>query len=571
MKRRFRVTLLSLALVCAVLLSSSAAGGGFLTRRLEAPEMDSFDVNTLAEYAVCYADTGEVIPLSFYHDRQFFAAVPEAYRDRPLELCVTKAVAFTDKNDTNGWELWDIERLSRLGVMGGNDRGEAEPTREVTRAEAAAMVVRLLGVPEAEGTTSYADVPADAWYAGAVCTAQALGVVMPDEKFYPDRPVSRQEFIVMTARALQTAGLLTLSETGELPEVEDADALAEYARSAYCTFGDCAILTHTYGGTLEEPEDLYYFEPQKPMTRNEAAWQLMEVRCQIPVYPSRAAEEFGLAEEMPRVDGSTSTLPVTDAVYTALFANYRRHPAYPAGHSKTHESYERLIAGEVDLLFAGMAPGQDIYDLAEQEGVELELIPIGYDAMVFFTNEQNSAEALTSEQITELYVNNNPKNWSALGGPDAALIPFCRNEDSGSHANMERYFLHGSPIHPDIRKEASDSMQNIFTDVVGAGTDDPPAYAVGYSTYYYYRSMEGNWGSIIAPEGEEMPLKLLAIDGVQPTDETIADRSYPLADNIYAVVRADTPEDSPARRLVDFLLSPEGQSCIERAGFGPLR
>ena len=570
MKQRLRVVLLSLTLVCAVLLSSAAAAGdGFLTRRITGPEMDSHAANALAEYAMCYADTGEVIPLSYYHDRQFFAIVPEAHRDRPIEPCVTKALSFTDRNLTNEWQFYEIERLSRLGVMGGNDRGEAEPTREITRAEAAAIIVRLLGAPTAEGKP-YADVPADAWYAAPVYTAQALGVVMPDERFYPDRPVSRQEFVVMTARALQTVGLLTLSETGELPEVEDADALAEYARSAYHTLGSCVLTTRVTGGTPEEPGNLYYFEPQKPVTRSEAAWQLLEVRCEVPVYPSRVAEEFGLAEEMPVVDGSTSTLPVTQWVYTALFSNYNRHPAYPEGHSKTHRSYERLIEGEADLVFAGIAPGQDIYDLAEQQGVELELIPIGYDAMVFFTNEQNSAEGLTSEQITELYVNNNPKNWSALGGPDAALIPFCRNEDSGSHANMERYFLQGKPIHPDIRKEASDSMQNIFTDVVGAGTDDPPAYALGYSTYYYYRSMERNWGNLVEP-GEKIPLKLLAIDGVEPTDETIADRSYPLADYIYAVIRKDAPENSPERKLVSFLLSPEGQACIEKAEFGPLR
>lgn len=569
MKQRLRVVLLSLTLVCAVLLSSAAAGDGFLTRRITGPEMDSHAANALAEYAMCYADTGEVIPLSYYHDRQFFAIVPEAYRDRPIEPCVTKALSFTDRNLTNEWQFYEIERLSRLGVMGGNDRGEAEPAREITRAEAAAIIVRLLGAPTAEGKP-YADVPADAWYAAPVYTAQALGVVMPDERFYPDRPVSRQEFVVMTARALQTVGLLTLSETGELPEVEDADALAAYAKSAYHTLGSCVLTTRVTGGTPEEPENLYYFEPQKPVTRSEAAWQLLEVRCEVPVYPSRVAEEFGLAEEMPRVDGSTSTLPVTQWVYTALFSNYNRHPAYPEGHSKTHRSYERLIAGEADLVFAGIAPGQDIYDLAEQQGVELELIPIGYDAMVFFTNGQNSAEGLTSAQITELYVNNNPKNWSGLGGPDAALIPFCRNEDSGSHANMERYFLQGKPIHPDIRKEASDSMQNIFTDVVGAGTDDPPAYALGYSTYYYYRSMERNWGNLVEP-GEKIPLKLLAIDGVEPTDETIADRSYPLADYIYAVIRKDAPENSPERKLVSFLLSPEGQACIEKAEFGPLR
>ena len=48
----------------------------------------------------------------------------------------------------------------------------------------------------------------------------------------------------------------------------------------------------------------------------------------------------------------------------------------------------------------------------------------------------------------------------------------------------------------------------------------------------------------------EEGLKLLAIDGVYPTDATIADGTYPLAGYNYAVVRADEPKDSPARKMV---------------------
>ena len=51
---------------------------------------------------------------------------------------------------------------------------------------------------------------------------------------------------------------------------------------------------------------------------------------------------------MPVVDGSTSTYPYTRAVYGALFWNYDNHPQFPESHSKSHESYERLINGEVD-------------------------------------------------------------------------------------------------------------------------------------------------------------------------------------------------------------------------------
>ena len=62
---------------------------------------------------------------------------------------------------------------------------------------------------------------------------------------------------------------------------------------------------------------------------------------------------------MPIVDGSTSTYPYTRAVYGALFWNYDNHPQFPESHSKSHESYERLINGEVDALFAATLPSEE--------------------------------------------------------------------------------------------------------------------------------------------------------------------------------------------------------------------
>ena len=65
-------------------------------------------------------------------------------------------------------------------------------------------------------------------------------------------------------------------------------------------------------------------------------------------------------------------------------------------------------------------------------------------------------------------------------------------------------------------------------------------------------------------------LKLLAIDGVYPTDETIADGTYPLANNTYVVLRKDTPKDHPARKMAEFMLTEAGQECVRLAGFGRL-
>jgi len=249
-----------------------------------------------------------------------------------------------------------------------------------------------------------------------------------------------------------------------------------------------------------------------------------------------------------------------------LFKNHSRHEQFPAAHSKSHLSYERLISGQADALFAATKPSRELMEQAKEAGVELECIPIAYDAMVFFTNQSNGVEGLTSQQIRDIYADNAYTNWSQLGGGDAELIAYCRNKDSGSQSLMEQFFLGDGDIHPDIRRETTSvSMASILTDVerVCQAMDDA-AYGLGYSIYYYYNSA----GMILLPDNA---LKLLAVDGVTPSDETIADGSYPLAGHNYIVLRANEPAGSPARRLAEFMLTRAGQNIVENAGSGRLR
>ena len=65
------------------------------------------------------------------------------------------------------------------------------------------------------------------------------------------------------------------------------------------------------------------------------------------------------------------------------------------------------------------------------------------------------------------------------------------------------------------------AMQSILTDVVSAGTEAPLGYGLGYSIFYYYCASN-------AVLDTEQYIKLLSGDGIAPTEETIADGSYPL-------------------------------------------
>lgn len=94
-------------------------------------------------------------------------------------------------------------------------------------------------------------------------------------------------------------------------------------------------------------------------------------------------------------------------------------------------------------------------------------------------------------------------------------------------------------------------------------------YALGYSIYYYYHNVFPILFGCDADDNSY--LKLLAIEGVMPNDDTIADGSYPLSNNSYVVLRKGSTPNSVERRMADFMLSELGQECVVQAVYGPLR
>lgn len=589
--KRLLTLLLCLSLLCPA--ASAAEGeaspwsrtegdGSYVTIRVPCPQGDGLDWAEQRWLAVRYADTGEPVPLAsgYQRDGYLFATVPAADAGRPLEAFVGEEHHFPDC--TTVWqgnayynEPGGTGELYLRGVIQGDQAGNLNADAALTRAEAFTLLCRLLSL-EPGGDPGYADVAPGDWYYETASAARAAGLAAADISFHPARAVTRGEVTVMLARAMEAVGWLTVPEGGSADALGLADAgdLPGWALGAYEAFDRQSLGISTWRESGEtdpgygEPVTERLAEWDKPATRGEVIEFLNDALSFLPCYPSQAAIDWGLDRDMPVVDGSTSTYPYTASVFGSLFTNYQNHPRFPESHSKSHESYERLISGEANFLFAATLPSEELKARAEAAGVELTCIPIAYDAMVFFTNAENAIDGLSQQQIQDIYVYGKYTNWNQVGGPDAELLPYRRNADSGSHALMEQYFLEGGKLSlsPDVHNVlTSYAMSSALTDVAAALCTDPPAYAIGYSVYYYYLTAQYMMGDVTGNQ-----LKLLAVDGVLPSDEAIADGSYPLAGYNYVVFRADEPEDSPARRLAAFMLSAAGQDCVRNAGFGPL-
>lgn len=287
---------------------------------------------------------------------------------------------------------------------------------------------------------------------------------------------------------------------------------------------------------------------------------------------TETATEYNItAANYPRIDGSTSTLAIAQAICRAMYGDeVLNSEIYPTSSSKTVPSYQALIEGDVDLILVPYA-SQDVLDKAKRAGAELEFRKIAAEALIFITPAENPADNITYEEVREIYLNNGIKNWGELGGlPSKKLVPICRNSDSGSQSQLDNLILHNEPMHPDIKKNFIElTMEGMLEQVAfyhtgGFSSKPTNSYALGYTLYTYLHNMNEVTGI-----GEH--LKILNYDGHQPTFDSIADGSYSLADGYYAVVREDLPADHSARSIIKWLESIGGRTAIKDLGLSPVR
>lgn len=282
--------------------------------------------------------------------------------------------------------------------------------------------------------------------------------------------------------------------------------------------------------------------------------QMIDVKSYLPHNAGsdlpKIQSSLKLTDDLPVLDGAAALVPVYAAVIDNVYPegcvrfvggefsddnyygeNFAKDSAMQ--YKNTVRGYQAIVDGTTDILFcAGPSEAQKQY--ASDKGVELVYVPIGLEGFVFFVNENNPIDDLSIEQIRKIYACEY-KNWSEVGGADRIINPVTRLEGSGSQTAFESFM-----------GDYTIGRKSLLS-ITGA--------SIGFSFRYY---MDG----IV----ENDSVKMLSLNGIYPSAENIRNRTYPIVAQFYAIYRADN-DNKNIPILIDWLLSDEGQTLIEKSGY----
>ncbi|WP_187355275.1 S-layer homology domain-containing protein [Paenibacillus tengchongensis] len=159
-----------------------------------------------------------------------------------------------------------IDKLSVRTVVKGYSDNTFKPDNSVTRAEAATLLVKTLGIMPASGTSgSFKDVKAGAWYAGSVAAAVEAGLFKgyTDGTFKPDQTITQQEMMAIIYQALLYGGYEKDSSAAQGTQLFDASA----GYKAWSSEAVNALLTEG----IVKTKDAFPIRADKTTTRAESA------------------------------------------------------------------------------------------------------------------------------------------------------------------------------------------------------------------------------------------------------------------------------------------------------------
>jgi phosphate transport system substrate-binding protein len=182
---------------------------------------------------------------------------------------------------------------------------------------------------------------------------------------------------------------------------------------------------------------------------------------------------------------------------------------------------------------------------ATAKGVTLKPIIVAYDGMAVIVNANSPIANLTLRQVEQIFTGD-VTDWSAVGGRPGKISVYTRNTSSGTYSDWKDLAMKK-------RDYAKSSQKMAGNEQIAAEVAKNPN-GIGYVGLAYLKA-----------EG----IKVVSIDGVLPSKETVLAKKYAYARPTFYYTNGEPSGE--AAKFVAFTLSDDGQRIADKIGFVPLK
>lgn len=251
------------------------------------------------------------------------------------------------------------------------------------------------------------------------------------------------------------------------------------------------------------------------------------------------------------IDGSTTVYPIAQA-QGEDFGKANGGIKVAVTKSGTGSGFKKFIAGEIDICTASR-PIEDKEDAqCKEKGIEYVELPIAYDGVSVVVNKDNAAVSdMTVDELKKAWgPDSTVKTWADIrAGLPAENITFYGPTDN--HGTYEYFTEKACGKKNAIRKEYQPNQE--YNAIIQAVSTDKNGFAyVGYS--YYIENKD--------------KVKVVKINGVEPTPETIANGTYaPLGRTLFYYVNKKSLARPEVQKFLEFALSEEGLKRVTEVDY----
>lgn len=175
-------------------------------------------------------------------------------------------------------------------------------------------------------------------------------------------------------------------------------------------------------------------------------------------------------------------------------------------------------------------------------------IPCAKDGITIYLHESNRVKELTLKQLSDIF-QGKITNWKQVGGDDASIKLYGRENSSGTYAFFRDEVVKG---------DYASSCQTLPGTAAVVNAVKKDKYGIGYGGAAYAAGVK----HCMVKKDEKSP-------GSLPTPESIAKNEYPITRYLYLYMRNRPTGES--KKFVDWILGPEGQKIITEVGYFPVK